>query len=176
MLSDQSVEDQWSVICDSLCAAGRQHLGFARRNQPDWFTEIPAIIQPLLEERRRCYNRWVASKSREDHACFKAARSKARAEIRRIKSSWLESVAAQADLGRASCHGGSAWTAIRTIQKSFQGLRPIPSTTIRSENGSLCLTEESQRERWQRHFEKVLNLKSQFDLSAFDQIHERPTT
>ena len=50
VLSDQSVEDQWSVIRDSLCAAGRQHLGFARRNQPDWFTENQAIIKPLLEE------------------------------------------------------------------------------------------------------------------------------
>ena len=120
--------------------------GSVRRNQPDWFLESQELIKPLLEKRRQFYNQWIASGSSEDRARFRLARSKARAEIRRVKTVWLESVVAKADSGRGSCHGGSAWTAIRTIQSSFQlqDLRPVPVTTICKENGLPCTSVEAQ--------------------------------
>jgi len=55
------VEEQWSALSGSIVRAGNDFLGFARRHQPDWFTENQGSIQPLLDERRQYYNRWVAS-------------------------------------------------------------------------------------------------------------------
>ena len=85
----------------------------------------------------------------------------------------MEQVASRADLGRKTCHGASVWSAIRTIQQNHQGLRPVPAPAIRNENGGVCKSATEQLQRWQQHFEKVLNVRSCFDMSVFDSVHVR---
>ena len=53
-----SVEERWSTLRDSLVNAGCEHLGYVQRHQPDWFLSNQEVLEPLLQERRLCYNRW----------------------------------------------------------------------------------------------------------------------
>lgn len=168
------VEDQWQAIRTSLIRAGEQHLGFASRSQPDWFLDNQSVIAPLLQTRRLLYNKWVKSGLASDHALFKTARSKARAEIRRSKDRWLTGVAAEADLGRVSCHGRSVWSAIRILQRSYQGLQPTPTSAVRDEHGEMCASREAKISRWHRHFQKVLNVQSTFDPAVLSSLPQRP--
>lgn len=172
--NDPSVEDQWQKVSASLVNAGTERLGLSRRRQPDWFTQYQGVIAPLLDERRLAFGRWTASQLNEDLTKYKVARSKARAGIRRVKNKWLEDMAHRADTGRASCHGGSVWSAIRAIQGCFQGLRPMPTLSIKDEEGLLCDSPEKLRGRWHRHFKRVLNVESEFDPSIFDTLQARP--
>ena len=69
-LGDQvqsSVEERWCALRDSLTNAGRDHLGYARRCQPDWFFASQAVLEPLFKDCCLCYNRWVGSKLQPDH-------------------------------------------------------------------------------------------------------------
>ena len=116
----------------------------------------------------------MASQSPNDHAKFKAARSKARAATRRAKNNWLADIAQQAESGRVACHGGSVWSTIRSIQRCFRGLRPIPATSLKNEDGQPCSSAEELSARWQRHFTKVLNIESAYDESVFDSLRVRP--
>ena len=172
--SSAGVEERWCVIRDALVHAGHQHLGFACRCQPDWFTSSQEVLAPLFRDRRLAYNAWVASQSPNDHAKFKAARSKARAATRRAKNDWLADIAQQAESGRVACHGGSVWLTIHSIQRCFRGLRPIPATSLKNEDGQPCSSAEELSARWQRHFTKVLNIESAYDESVFDSLRVRP--
>ena len=87
---------------------------------------------PLIHQRRILYNRWAASGCVSDHALFAAARSEARAEVHRAKNQWLYSLAEQVDLGHSSCNGASVWASIRTIQRSYQGIRSVTVCTIKT--------------------------------------------
>ena len=82
----------------------------------------------------------------------------------------------QAEAGKVSCHGDSTWSAIRSIQGSYQGLRPIPVTAIRDERGSLCETAEGQCQLWEQHFTKILNIESQYDPTVFDTLLVHPVS
>lgn len=179
-----SVEDHWEHLRDALVGAGQDHLGRPRRSQPDWFLDSQDVIAPLLQERRECYNKWVKTGCPTAHACFKAARSTARSEIRRAKNQWMARVAAQAELGRKTFHGKSVWTSIRTLQRNHQGLVPLRTPIVRDEQGVICSSAVEQRQRWCRHFENVLNVESDFRASVFatlptypvlDGLDEEPT-
>ena len=74
-LSKETVEVQWSALAGSLIDAGKKHLGFVNRHQPDWFVSSQDVIAPLLEERRLCYNRWSSTRLANDYSLFKTARS-----------------------------------------------------------------------------------------------------
>ena len=160
-----SIEEIWTSISNSLLDAGREHLGYTHKRQPDWFDENRTVLLPMIKERRLLHQRWVESGETEDYAKFKTARSEARAAVRRAKNNWLANVAKQAELGRASRQSGSTWPAIRSIQRCFQGLRPVPVLGIKNEDGTSCESVEDQTKRWQRHFTKILNVESEVDMT-----------
>ena len=95
-----SVEERWGTLRDSLVHAGHEHLGYARRCQPDWFLSGQEVLAPLFRERTMCYNRWVTSQLDSDYTQFKVARSRARAATRRAKNVCLADVAQEAETGR----------------------------------------------------------------------------
>ena len=167
----ETVEEQWCHLRDSLIPAGKQHLGYVRRRDPDWFTDNYALLYPLLENRRLCYNRWVASQQAVDYSRFKSARSKAGAAVRRAKNDWLASVAQQTE---SHSNGGAVWSAIRSIQHCFRGLRPSTSVALKKADGELCKSADEISDRWQQHFTNVLNIESNFDSSVFDSLRVRP--
>ena len=48
----------------------RETLGTVQHNRSDWFTESAMILEPLLEERNRLYDRWLCSRSARDRQKF----------------------------------------------------------------------------------------------------------
>ena len=56
------------------------------------------------------------------------------------------------------------WRCIRDMQHGRRGLVPTRSVTIQDEDGNPCITPKAQKQRWQRHFTKVLNVQSQFSM------------
>ena len=172
--TDCTIEDRWTVLQSALVTAAEKHLGTTKRRQPDWFADSQEVLSPLIDERRHAYNSWVQSGSPSDHAKFKKVRSKARAAVRCAKTRWLECLAAQAEASRTAHDGKKLWDAIKSIQRSHQGLRPTPVPVIRDEQGDVCMSLQDQCQRWQRHFQKVLNLESSFDITVFDSLVQRP--
>ena len=91
-----------------------------------------------------------------------------------MKNQWLTDLASQADIGREACSGNSVWSAIRNIQRSFRGLRPSPSAAVQDATGLLCVSKEAQITRWHQHFQKVLNVESQYNTHVMDSLRVRP--
>ena len=52
---------------------------------------------------------------------------------------------------------------------------PVRSAVVQDENGNSCTTTEAQQERWRKHFSKILNIQSEFDMKELSRVSQRPT-
>ena len=65
------------------------------------------------------------------------------------------------------------WKAIRDMQRGRRGLIPTRAVTIHDEDDVPCGSISDQHQRWRRHFNKVLNIRSQFDEEEMDLVRQR---
>ena len=169
--TDNDIEGKWNVLKCALCEGARLELGYAKKRQPDWYRENANIIMPLLSERNKLYNQWLSTRQERDRLKFAAARNVARLSVRHSKEAWFESKAVEAEKTRFS--GKIVWKCIQDIQRCRRGLIPVRSSLVKDENGNICATLDAQQEQWIRHFTKVLNLQSQFDMEELQKVQQR---
>ena len=70
--------------------------------------------------------------------------------------------------------GKKVWACIRDRQRGRRGLRPSTAVTINDEEGRPCTDPVSQQQCWRRHFSRVLNIQSSFDITELDKAVQRP--
>ena len=64
------------------------------------------------------------------------------------------------------------WKAIRDMQRGRRGLIPTRAVTISDEDDVPCGSISDQHQRWRRHFNKVLNIRSQFDEEEMELVRQ----
>ncbi len=160
------------VMRDAMCSVAKSILGVARGRKTDWFRESGNVLRPLFEERSRTYAQWLSSGKAKDKKKLVKARSVARKAVRDAKNGWFQRKAMEASARR---NGGKVvWKCIKDIQRSRRGLAPMRVTIVKDEDGNPCTTPDSQQQRWQRHFEKVLNVQSMFSEAEVTSVWQRP--
>ena len=88
------------------------------------------------------------------------------------KDTWFQHKAREAERGR---HGGRlVWRCIRDIQRARRSLLPVRSAMVKDEDGIVCITTEAQHETWRRHFSKILNIQSVFNVEELERVRQRP--
>ena len=88
------------------------------------------------------------------------------------KNTWFQSKAEEAQKTRFG--GKVVWNCIRAMQFGRRGLIPSRSSCIRDEEGNHCRSLPEQHQRWHRHFSRVLNLTSDFDMRELELTRQRP--
>ncbi|XP_065197221.1 uncharacterized protein LOC135828726 [Sycon ciliatum] len=162
-------EDTWQPIKSAIVDAAEASIPARKsRRQPDWFADSATILEPKLQHRNRAYAQWLQSADPADLSAFRKARSAARTAVRTAKRVWLQRKADMAQSGKFS--GERVWSAIRDIQRCYNGMKPVASHSIRKSDGTLCVSAEEERVCWQQHFTRVLNVISVFDVSVFQQL------
>ena len=166
-----NVEGKWGVLSSAMCDAAKECLGYEDRRQPDWFRESEVDLNPLFAERNRLHTVWINNGGERNRKKYADARRAARRAVRGAKDAWFHRKASEAERGR---NGGKiVWRCIRDIQRGRRGLVPVRVAAVKDEDGNACTTTEAQQERWKRHFSKVLNIQSQFDVEELSR--QRPT-
>ena len=100
------------------------------------------------------------------------ARKEASRAVRAAKDAWFQRKALEAERGR---NGGKlVWRCIRDIQRGRRGLVPVKAAVVKDEDGNTCTTSKVQQERWRRHFTKILNIQSGFDVEELRKVRQRP--
>ncbi len=102
----------------------------------------------------------MAIQQRQDLIQFRIARGKARSAIRKAKNRWFVRKAKDAECTRFG--GKEVWKCIRDLQRGWMGRRAARVVYMEDEEGNPCITVAEQKGRWRRHFNKVLNVQSQF--------------
>ena len=71
--------------------------------------------------------------------------------------------------------GKKAWKCIRDMQFGRRGRVFTRVVAICDESGEPCSTPTEQHQHWRRHFTKVLNVRSLFDLVELAEMRQRET-
>ena len=169
-----TAEDKWEVLQSALLESAETVLGTENRHQPDWFRDSATVLELLLKKQHKLYTRWLTTKLVADQLSFRQARGTARQAIRDAKNRWFQAKAEEAQ--RAHFGGKVVWRCIRDMQHGRRGLVPKRSVTIQDEDGNPCITPKAQKQRWQRHFTKVLNVQSQHSMEEVQRVRQRTTT
>ena len=91
--------------------------------------------------------------------------------MRTAKDAWFQCKALEAERGR---NGGKlVWHCIRDIQRGRRGLVPVRAAVVKDEDGNACTTAEAQQQRWRRHFTKILNIQSEFDVEELRRVRQK---
>ena len=51
---------------------------------------------------------------------------------------------------------------------------PVKAAVVKDEDGNTCTAAKAQQERWRRHFTKILNIQSEFDVEELRNMRQRP--
>ena len=146
----------------ALCDGAKRELGYEDRRQSDWFRGSEKDLKPLLSKRNWLYALWLGTGKEIYKRKHKVAQRAARRAIRTAKDDWFQQNVLGAEKGR---NGGKlVWKCIHDIQRGRRGLVPMRTAVVGDESGDVCTTSEAQNERWRRHFSKILNVQSEFDM------------
>jgi len=168
---DGTVEEKWKAVSAALTSAADGVLGTSSRRQPDWFSDSQSRLKPLLNNRNRAYTRWLQTGKAEDLVQFRKVRRDARRAVREARNLWFKEKAAAVEHNRFG--GKEVWNCIRDMQRGKRGRVPSRMVTINDEAGLPCQSVDAQHQRWRRHFIKVLNVVSQYDVCEMNLVKER---
>ena len=152
-----SAEKMWEVITTGLTVAGEKTLKQAgRKVSPDWFEESRVVLEPLLKERDACHAAVLGGAGSER---FIEARMALKNGIRKAKEDWFIK---KAEAISTSRNPRDTWKDIRALQNNIKGLQKVRTSTLWKKDGSVCVGSEEKMNRWNEHFNNVLNVVSEF--------------
>ena len=153
-------------------SAAQDVIPTSSKKSADWFLENEGVIRPASKRRNLALGVWLASKRDEDRRLYLKEKRELQHLIRKLKNQWFSNKAAEIE--RSMRRAPSAWESIRQLQQAGGGLRPYIPRTVRGEDSEVCKTPSECHDRWRRHFKKVLNVLSVFDMSVVEAARQRP--
>ena len=82
--------------------------------------------------------------------------------VSKVKNDWFQQKAKYVELRVLHGERGGVWRCMHDIQRGRGGLVSTKSKTIRNSKGMLCSTPAESVQRWQEHFDSVLNTSGQY--------------
>lgn len=119
---------------------------------------IAATYKPNIKCTTRCYTQTAlqtGKSSRDTKRIVKYA-------VDAAKERWICKVAEEAE--RLKTDSRSRWTSIQQLQMTYAGQRPTRHPAIQKENAEIIRSSEEVKARWFEHFNRVLNVPSEFHL------------
>ena len=138
----------------------------------DWFVEKEHVIRPELEKQNTLRKKWLTSGTVEDKHTYLKQKSAIQRMLWKIKNHRYQMKATEIECAMRG--SGNAWKSIRQLQEANRGLRPTISKCVKDETGELCMTQADCHNRWKGHFRQVLNIESEFDMTAVKSVQQRP--
>ena len=174
-VDDLNGSDMWNVIRDGMKEAAQEVLGWERRKQPDWFHQNSKTLEELIVKRNRRFKIWLNSGKSTDRKEYVALRKEVATAIKKAKNDWLQKKAKEIESKMQSgTSGRGVSNSLKDIQKGQAGRRPIILMAVRKTNGEICKEPEETLNRWQEHFNTLLNISSDVPQEVLDDIPQLP--
>ena len=166
-------EQEWAAMRKCVVAASSEVLGYETRRQPDWFRDSVDTLRPLIERKNAAHQEFLQKDTRDSKLVFRTQQRAVQRAVNAAKEVWIERVATHAD--NLDCHSRMQWECVRQLQEVNGGRKPARPLSVLDENGNLTTDPAATCDRWQRHFDGVLNITSQFSDSSLESLERRPT-
>lgn len=163
-LFSNGVEEAWAAFRDTVFNTALTHLGQNMRKHQDWFDENDEVIQKLLDEKRRAHRDIQQDTSSAfKKAAFKSIKGKVQTKLREMKDTWLSNKADEIQKYADSNNCKRFYEALKAIY----GSQSSGTSPLLSADGTTLLTEKNAiLERWEEHFNNVLNMPSSINDEA----------
>ena len=166
--SSTNIDENWSLLKDSIYKTSMEHLGPNLRKHQDWFDENNEEIQALLMKKQqlhKAYQNDQTSQSKKD--AYRATRQTVQAKLRNMKdtlySEKADEIQAYADCNNSKCFYDAL--------KSIYGPLSSGSSPVLSADGETLITDKEKiLARWAEHFDSVLNRPSSINEAAIARL------
>ena len=164
---EDTSKQNWDILKGCIVATAEETVGRGRRH-PEWFEESSETLVPLVEVKNRAHLRALRSNTAADRKEFRRQQRIVKRAVDEAKEEWICRVAKEAEA--AAKDGCTRWDRVRRLQRAYAGRRPIKSSTVWKEDGSLTQGNEEVVKRWRQHFLKVLNVPSEYREQAINDL------
>ena len=167
-----SAQTIWETFKNVTLQVSEEVLGSPVRKHRDWFDENDTLIRPLLARLHDLHIQAVDNRDDVEVAeAYRTCKQEAQKSLRSMQNTWWKARAA--DMQEAA--DKRDFKTFYQCLKAVHGPKYKASPAIKSKDGVL-LTEPAQvLDRWSEHFNGVLNLDSQFDMSVLEEIPQYDT-
>ena len=145
-----SVDVRWTSLKDKLLQASKQVCGVSSnhpwRKQTWWWNNQ---VEEAVREKRRCFKLWKAGGSR---AAYNTAKRTSKRVVHQAKSE-AEKVALQ----KIDARSGDVYRLAKQMRCDNQDV--MGEKPVKNDAGQLSLDEESKKEAWKEHYERLLNVE-----------------
>ena len=153
-LDDTNVEEHWTKVRDIFKTTCNNVLGLKKTNNKPWITQESLDKIQIRRQSKAAVNN---SKTRAEKQAAQAVYTKANKEVKRAiqkdKNDFLEDLAEKAEKAATGGHMRTVYQ----ITKALSGKHSKPSIPVKDQQGNTILDKEGQMERWQQHFNQLLN-------------------
>ena len=123
---------------------------------------------PLIEAKNRAHQEALQSNTTADRKKFRRHQRLVKRAVDKAKEEWICRVAKEAEV--AVKDGRIRWERVRRLQQTHMGRRTIKPRSVWKEDGMLTQGSEDLAKRSSQHFQKVLNIPSEYREQVIDDI------
>jgi hypothetical protein len=153
--AEQSIEDEWKEIKDTVLNAAQKVVGFRRGSKKErWITEgtWKAIDERRVLKAKKEQALSTGVKAEEATTGYRQKDKEVKSRCREDKKMWVEDKLLEAE--KAAGKGDSK--TLYRILKDLSG-KMSPKVPINGADGKPLKSQEEQAKRWKEHFQTVLN-------------------
>ena len=162
----------WASFKSTTLKVAEDVLGSPDRKHRDWFDENDPLIKPLLDNVHDLHLQAIEDRDNAELAdAYRTCKQQVQRSLRNMQNTWWKERAAEMQ----EAADNRDFKTFYQCLKAVHGPKYKASPAIKSKDG-VVLNEPAQvLDRWSEHFNGVLNLDSQFDMSVLDEIPEYVT-
>ena len=151
----QSLDDEWSVIRNTITDAAKSIIGFTKKKNKDWFDENNHEINHLINAKRMArlaqeqdpHSRWKKTRYRE-------LKQQCQTKLRELQNNWWQQKSVELEQYATARDFRNFYAGTKEI---FGPVRSATGTLLASDSTTILTDQTDILTRWKDHFSELLN-------------------
>lgn len=160
------VDAAFEIVQRTITTTAKETLGVQYRRQPDWFLAYADIISPVLAEKRKLRNIYLANPTQANADCLKEAKSKAQRVSRQCIERYWQDLSSHI---QHCADTGNLRGVYRGIKEAI-GPKPRKMAPLLDLDGNTLTDPSQQMSRWVQHFRDLYSSKAPVNLDVINSL------
>ena len=164
-MDELDCQNEWEDFKESVYGVCTEVLGFADKKHQDWFDENNMEVQVLLEEKTKALSALLKGGLSTEETTrlsvkFREVKGNVQQKLRAMQNTWWSAKADQIQCASNTNNSKLLYNLLREVY----GPSSSPVAPLRTKDSKLLLRDPKDiLNRWQEHFDELLNRSSQVD-------------
>ena len=164
------VDTYWNHLREAIYQPANEIFGLRRRQDPDWYRESRASLQPVLEMKRTALLKVKSKCTPASLAEYKAAKTSARLAVRSCVKSYWDSLCLRIESARDSGNIKEMFASIKTAT----GPSAQTCGALRNRDGSFIEDGRKKLDRWVEHYSELYGAEGTANHDYINNLPNEP--